>query len=230
MSSESVNAVSQQTESLPDVNSQQSMTPDAGNNQPDVRFKIAREEGEKRGYQKAVKELSAQNQSQGQSQNSGEDISSLVDQKVQERIKAEEDKRLKAQHEEYAAKTWGELSSKAADAKSRYSDFDTVVGKDLGNFSQAPDIMLLANTVPNSGDVLYELAKNPAKIGLIRAAPANFQASLIKQLSDSITQNQSSSNAQVPKEPLTHVNPSSTGMSSGKGRMSLQDLKKVYIK
>ncbi|NIV16247.1 MAG: hypothetical protein GWN62_34825, partial [Aliifodinibius sp.] len=65
-----------------------------------------------------------------------------------------------------------ELTAKVTDAQGRYNDYDDVTSK--VDFSQIPEILEYANHADNAGDVLYDLAKNPAKIATLRSLTPNL--------------------------------------------------------
>lgn len=111
-------------------------------------------------------------------------------------------------------KTASELSDKFALAKSRIPDFDNVVKPE--DFSAIPDILHLANSVDNAGDVMYDIVKRPEMIGILRNMPHTFAQRKIKDLSDSIKQNQLASAQPQSGEPLSQLKPSTNGVGATK--------------
>ena len=77
----------------------------------------------------------------------------------------------------------------------------------------APDTEIVV--VDNGGDVLYELSKNPGKMGSILSLPQNLAVKAIKELSSSIKMNQSASRSNEPA-PLSHTKPSYSGLAAGR--------------
>lgn len=110
-------------------------------------------------------------------------------------------------------RTVTELQRKIEEAKTRYTDFDTTVGQSLKEGYFSDQILLAANTVENSGDVLKELHDNPAKYGAIQALPWAAQQRAMRQLSDSIKQNQMAQQTapQIPASPLSSHRPTALG-------------------
>ena len=133
----------------------------------------------------------------------------------------------KAQEEaanQQAARIINEVNAKVTDAKTRYPDFDKVV--DMRLFQQMPDVLHLASTVDNSGDVIYDLFKNPGKFAQLRAVPPVLAQMQVRQLSDSIKQNQLASSTPVTPEPLSQIKPSTIGLDNGSKRnASISDLR-----
>jgi hypothetical protein len=128
-----------------------------------------------------------------------------------------------------AARILQEMGPKSEDAKGRYEDYeDTLKGVD--NFRAAPDMWQYANLVDNGGDVLYDIAKNPAKIATIRQLAAidpSYAATEIQRLSNSIKQNQGGLGSQVAPDPIRQVKSSNVGV--GDGENSIASFKKKYF-
>ncbi len=122
-----------------------------------------------------------------------------------------------------------EFFSKLESGRSRYKDFDEVVGKlDL---RLIPEVVHLANGVENTADVMYELAKNPLKVANLKSL-GNLQASLaqteIQRLSQSIRLNEDAKSAQLAPEPLSQIKPSPLNADSGS--MSVSDFRRALHK
>lgn len=130
--------------------------------------------------------------------------------KHQQALKMQADK---AAADQWAAKTINEVTAKVNDAKTRYPDFDNVVN--LKHFQQMPEVLHYVNTVDNAGDVMYDLFKNPSKIGGLRMLPPELATQEVMKLSNSIKQNQlANANPQTP-EPLSQIKPSTIGLGNG---------------
>ena len=91
----------------------------------------------------------------------------------------------------------------------------------------------LANMVDNTAEVMYELAKNPSKIGAIQTlieidtkAGRHPKLALaeMKRLSESIKVNSKGSKYQPPNEPLSQMRPSNAG-TGNQGDRSVRDYK-----
>lgn len=165
-----------------------------------------------------------------------DDMSSLED-RVVNRLMAEaqkhqdaEEKRFREEQEakqlEEANKLVAKYSSKMAQGKEHFNDFEEV----MGDFApQAfPQIVFLAAQEENTPQIMYELAKNPLKLAslqkLAETHPVLAEKEM-KKLAASINQNQQAqaqiANTQAPLSRLKSS--SSTGVDSGK--MSIADFK-----
>jgi hypothetical protein len=192
-----------------------------------------------KGYQKALDEIREQQQLLAQqpsnqapnnsTANNNVDLASLIDSRL-----GEFQKQQQAQHQEAAAQAeahriLSELAAKTEDAKKRYSDFDEKVGSIAGAFESAPQLLHYANTVDNSGDILYDLANNPTKIAnLAKLGEMNPQLALmeIQRLSSSIKQNQNAAPAPASPDALRPVKSSNVGTDNG--NLSVRDFKAKY--
>ena len=119
----------------------------------------------------------------------------------------------------------GEFSSKMKSGAEKYEDFEeSVMNLDL---STIPEIVQLANSVGNTDEVMYDLAKNPYKIANLKTLAAtspHLARSEMNRLSQSITSNQKAKD-QVSgvKEPLSKMKPSTGAVDNGE--MSIRDLR-----
>ena len=123
-----------------------------------------------------------------------------------------------------------EVTEKVKEAEKRIPDYAETLAN-VGNFQDAPGIVMLANSVDNTGDVLYELAKNPAKAGAILAA-FNSNAPLLAKgqivaLSKSIKQNNEAKSDVIPDEPLSQPKPTNISVV-GKAPKTASDFAKSY--
>lgn len=157
----------------------------------------------------------------------------IVRQTVIAELQKQEQQRQLALIQQHNAQVASQLGAKFQDAKSRYPDFDSVVDIE-NNFSKTQDpamggVLHLVNSVDNSGDVLYDLMKNPTKLASIltfaRGGNQNLAGQQIRALSDSIKQNQLA--AQQPKtpEPLGQIKPSNIGLDNGSRKNSVSSLR-----
>jgi hypothetical protein len=149
------------------------------------------------------------------------------------REKWTEDSQRNAQ-EQQAQQIASEFFTKIEAGKANLQDFDKVMGDvDLRTI---PYHVQLANMVDNTAEVMYELAKNPSKIGAIQNLididlRAGRQPKLalaeMKRLSESIKTNQQGSKFQSPNEPLSQLRPSNAG-TGNQGALSVRDYKAKY--
>lgn len=109
--------------------------------------------------------------------------------------------------------------------KSKYPDYDEVTKKI--DVRKMPHIAALAHATGNAADMIYELGKNPSKIGTLTSLAyinPDLAQSESNDLVRSIHQNQAGVAAKTAADPLSQLQPSTVGMDNGS--MSLRDLKK----
>ena len=118
---------------------------------------------------------------------------------------------------------------KIASGKEKYEDFDKVTGDlELARFPNT--VHMLSEFVDNSGDVLYELSKNRAKMAQLELTARDFpQEALydLKRLAESIKANEATSKHKNPNAPLSQQRPTNVGTDSG-AVLSMRDLKAKY--
>lgn len=153
------------------------------------------------------------------------------------RLAAEETQRLRNewigeaqrnQQQQEAQRIAGEFFSKIDAGKTKYNDFDSVMGEvNLGNI---PNTVALANNFENTADIMYELSKNPAKIGniehLMTIDPKLAMAEM-RRLSASLKNNEQAANYRSPNEPLSQLRPTSAGAEKS-GPLSAADYRRRY--
>lgn len=138
------------------------------------------------------------------------------------RMVAEETQRQ--QREAVGNQIASDFMNKMNAVKSKYADFDDVVGPLMNHLHEIPHVVLMANAADNTGDVMYDLLKNRHKLAslhtLTQMSPQIAQAEMNK-LSHSIKQNEAASNVPNIDEPLSQIKPSVKGMDNGS--MSIAD-------
>jgi len=119
---------------------------------------------------------------------------------------------------------------KISPGREKYSDFDSVVG-DPQNYGRFPLVVqLLGEYMDNSHDVLYALAKDPAKLVDLERMARDYPDIAIRQaqrLSQSIKDNDAAGKVRMPNEPLSQLRPSSSG--NDLGVLSVKDYRKKYM-
>lgn len=141
-------------------------------------------------------------------------------------LKEQQESQAKAYEQERARKIYSELHDKVTEAQKRIPDYDEVTSN--FDFTSVPAILEHANHFENGGDILYDLAKNPMKIGNLLSLvqhPAVVHAEL-KKLSDSIKQNELAKDTKLANEPLQAIRSSNVGADNGK--LTLADYKKMF--
>lgn len=132
----------------------------------------------------------------------------------------------KAANKAIANKIAMEFTQKLMAAKNKYPDFEQTVAQ--LNLPNIPEIVHWTNSLDNTADVLYDIAKNPSKFANIlmlqHTTPHLAQAELQK-LSSSIRKNQEAQNQPQPKEPLSQINSSTAGIDNKE--MGIKDFKKA---
>lgn len=130
--------------------------------------------------------------------------------------------------EQEAERIAAEFFTKFDAGKKKYDDFDKVTS-DL-DLQAIPNVVRLANMVDNTADVMYELAKNPAKIAnlqqLISISP-KMAFSEMKRLAESIKTNEEAAEYRAPNAPLSQMRPSNTG-TDNRGALTVSDYRKKY--
>lgn len=106
---------------------------------------------------------------------------------------------------------------KMAAGKDLFDNFEEVMSDfDPRRF---PDVVLLASEMENTPQVMYELVKNPTKLGSLQALASGDERLArkeLKKLSDSIAFNEQAQDQYVaPKPPLSAPKPSQVGKDSG---------------
>jgi hypothetical protein len=118
-----------------------------------------------------------------------------------------------------------EFNNKMLAAKEKYPDFEQVVAQ--VNFAQIPSIVNFANSLDNTADIMYDIAKNPSKFAsvltLAGTAP-NLAEMELRRLSESIKKNEDASKQPSASEPLSQIRPSITGTDNGS--KTIRDLRK----
>jgi len=193
------------------------------------------------GYEKGFKDAAAQYQPQAQAipqQNYGQQqqvggMNQMSEAQVQQMIANHHQNLLAQQQQAQDVASANHLAqtyfSKLQPSKGKYSDFDDVVGKLNYQAPGMANIVHAATGLDNTGDVMYDLSKNPEKLAsmmlLAERQPAIAQQKL-QSLSASIKQNEAAQNVQMPDEPLSQNKPSNVGSDTGK--LSMRDLKAKY--
>lgn len=143
---------------------------------------------------------------------SKESLRKEIDASLQE-LKAKQEQELR---EKEAHRILTELATKVEDAHKRIPDFKDVVS--TFNFEQTPELLEASNLFDNSGDILYDLAKNKGKIGALLALGQRDPRAMVsemRQLSESIKKNQAAKDLKFPREPMQSLTSSNLGSDSG---------------
>jgi hypothetical protein len=159
------------------------------------------------------------------------------------RMAAEETQRLRNEwiqesriqsQEQDAQRIASEFFTKLEAGKSTLQDFDKVMGEvDLRSI---PYHVQLANMVDNTAEVMYELAKNPSKIGQLQSLididvragrTPKLALTEMKRLSQSLKDNAQGAKFKSPNDPLSQL-PSSNAGTGSQGALSVGDYKRKY--
>lgn len=135
---------------------------------------------------------------------------------LQALIQEEQERHVQAKQQEEANRIVKELSEKFVKAESQLPDFKDVITS--FRFENTPEILRAANMFENSGEILYDLAKNPNKIGALLALGDRDPDAMVRQLKDlssSIQKNVKATQTKFPNEPLQSLKPSNLGTDSG---------------
>lgn len=203
------------------------------------------EKGMKSGYERAMQELQEQQaqaqqqqyqpqqsmggfgQSQGFSPDQMQQLSQIIQQTTQQQ-----------QMENYGRQMLGQFQTKMEASKAKYPDFEMVTAPLRRDIEARPEVMAglvnMVNATDNTGDIMYDLSKNPGKVAnlitLLHTAP-NMAQEQVALLSKTIQQNQSAlQQEQSTRDPLLQIKPSTTGTDNGakdESKMSASDFKKM---
>lgn len=189
----------------------------------------AKRDAHQKGYDAALNSMSTtapapvpnvQAQAPAQEQQSVDpNMEQMIAQQVQH---AQQQAVLQAQHNNMVT----QLAAKIQDAQARHPDFDEVTSR--YDFTQHPELLQAANAHPNAGDILYNLAKNPSKLGQIVSTKhdAGLTNMQLAELAQGLQQNHDGTSQKLPQAPLSQATASNVGADNGK--MSMSDLKRKY--
>lgn len=158
-------------------------------------------------------------------------ISASAKQEAEKYIKELHATQLREYAEREGKRIEADIMSKLASVKDKYSDYDAVVPN--FPFQHFPNAVLASVDFDNTGDILVELAKNPAKLEQLerlaqldsKASGSSLAKQEMKRLSDSIKLNEQALKQKQSNPPLSTIKPSSF---SDDGSDSLQSLKRQY--
>lgn len=159
-----------------------------------------------------------------------QDMAGLVAQQVDQRFQAMQKQIQEQNNKAMGDKIANDFNAKLDAAKANYDDFDAVV--EGFPFAAYPNAVLTSLNFENSGDISYELAKNPTKMSLINDLAKNdvmYGTNLahreIQKLSESIRINRAAQNVKTANAPLSQIQPSPTGTDNGS--KTVTDLRKM---
>lgn len=177
-----------------------------------------------------MQQQQAQAQAQPQMQQQGNPNEEAMYQNVYNRIMAEAQKQQaeaeQAHQRAQMEKVAGDYYSKINQVKEKYPDFDAV----MSDFKPTafPEIVMLASSMDNAGDVMYELAKRPEKVASIlqlAQRDPDLARKALNALGGSIAQNeQALANNREAPAPLSRQKPSSGGVDNSE-YSSISDFK-----
>ena len=163
-----------------------------------------------------------QNQQQSNSQSG---MGGMINMSSEQLERLVQDKIKEQSHLETAKQIANDFTNKMMAAKDKHPDFEEAVSQ--LNLPTIPHIVHWANSLDNTADVMYDIAKNPSKFAnilmLSQTAPQLAQREMQK-LSDSIKKNVEAQNQPSVKEPLSQIKPSPVGTDNGS--MTVRDLRK----
>lgn len=118
--------------------------------------------------------------------------------------------------------------AKLAPGREAYEDFDKVVG--TINPKDFVKVIMLANDVDGTSDVMYELAKNPdklARIDYMANKSEGHARQMLKELSDSIRMNKEAvENRANINQPISKLKSSVGGTNNAKAPSTIADFKR----
>jgi hypothetical protein len=194
--------------------------------------KEGHDKGYERGYQEALSKFQREQQQQTntfsekssaqQQPNFQEIIAKQVSDQWKKEREAQEQAAEEKRQNDYITNLGNQLRPKIDAAKQKYPDFNEKVAE--LHLEQIPRIFEYVNSVPNAGEVLYDLANNPHKLGILNALHApELAIRQVHEISRSLQNNEAAQNKTMPKGPLSTIEPSMIG-SQPSGEMSGQQL------
>lgn len=154
-----------------------------------------------------------------------QDISVLVAQQVDQRFQEMNQKIQEQNNKEMGDKIANDFTTRLDAAKANHDDFDAVT--EAFPFAAFPNTVLTSLNFENTGDIAYELAKNPGKMKLIddlaqidvlnakRGIQSNLAYREMHKLSESLRINKAAQNVKTANAPLSQLQPSPTGTDNG---------------
>jgi hypothetical protein len=154
-----------------------------------------------------------------------QDLSGLVAQQVDQRIQEMQRQIQEQNTKEMGNKIANDFQSRLDASKANYDDFDSVT--EGFPFAAFPNTVLTSLNFENTGDIVYELAKNPTKMKAIddlaqmdvlnaqRGIQSNLAHREMQKLSESIRINRAAQNVKTANPPLSQIQPSPTGTDNG---------------
>lgn len=235
-------------ESAPVASSESVHMPDSSPSQPSAEPMVPQSKanelfgaGMAKGYRKAQDEYQNQmntaqdpvQQTTPPSAQHNPDIDGMIEKRVSDYIsqhqQEQERKAQEAQQQAEMNRLFSEMNSKVEAAKDRYPDYEDQLANLNGVFSNKLELLHYVNSVDNSGDVLYELAKNPMKLvaieDLAKMSP-HLGMSEIRKLSDSIKKNETAKKTFQSAEPLSQLKSSNVGTDDGP--RTINDFRQLY--
>jgi hypothetical protein len=184
-------------------------------------------EAERAAYEKAQRDFQAAQQKtvqQSQTNNlQAQQQQGQQQQLTQADIERIADQKFNAKRDELVAmQTAYEFDNKMQAGKNKYQDFDEVVG-DL-NYSTMLPIVQWANAMDNTADIMYDIAKNPAKLSnvmnLANAGQQQLAYKELQKLSQSIKANEAAAKVPKPNAPLSQLQASHVSPDNGESDVS----------
>lgn len=206
--------------------------------------KESHDKGYHKGYQDALAKFQQQTvssqvepsaqqagDSQQSPQNSLQNMQETISKQIAETLRKEREEQGRVAQEkqlqDYITQLGAQLRPKIEAAKAKHEDFDSAVQK--LHLDKVPHVLEWVNTVPNAGEVLYDLAKNPQKLAILNSLHApELAISQVQEIARSLDNNQKAQDKSLPKEPLGSINPSIVGKQGGE--LSGQDVTDVARK
>ena len=203
--------------------------------------KESHDKGYQKGYQEALAKLQQQAanspdtsvSAQQQPQQPIPNIQELVSRQIAETLRKEREESQRLSEEkrlnDYMTQLGAQLRPKIDAAKEKHEDFDSAIQK--LHLDKIPHVLEWVNSVPNAGEVLYDLSKNPHKLAILNSMHApELAISQIQEISRSLENNQAALEKKLPKEPLSTIQPSTVGKHGGElsGQEVVEAARKKY--
>lgn len=169
--------------------------------------------------QKLREEFAQKSSMGGMTQSSPDDIRRMIEevagQAAHKKMQEQYDHQLEQLRLEQGNRIASEFVQKMELGKSKYPDFDEVVGN--VDFTTIPQIVHLTHSMDNAADVVYDLMKNPHKVAHVLTLSERNELlakRAIQDLSNSIKINDKAQRTASVNEPLSQVSPSTIGLDN----------------
>lgn len=138
--------------------------------------------------------------------------------------------------EQHAQRIASEFFTKVGSGDGGLPGFEKIMSESGIDLRSIPYHVQLANNVDNTREVMVELIRNPAKIGMLQnlididvknGRQPNLAMAEMKRISSALKENANAAKYTSPNEPLSQMRPSNAG-TGNHGALTVSDYKRKY--